>query len=118
MWRYREIQGKPLRVSVSQDAAAAHVSESVARSMAIQLWSSVIEEWRTCEADDFDWKTMQSLGCLVRASKEGAVDSWWPREMHNHREQENHGELAIKAHCEAILCQEWVDRRVRYCWPP
>lgn len=118
MWRYRKIQGKPLRISVIHDEAEAQVSERVARSMAVQFWSSIIEEWRTCDAEDVDWKTLRNLEYLVRASKERGVESWWPRETHSHKEQKDHGELPIKTHCEAILCQEWVNRRVRYHWPP
>lgn len=58
---------------------------------------------------------MQSLDCLGRASKEGTINSWWPREMHDHREQKHHDEFIINAHPETVLGQNWVNCQVWYC---
>lgn len=113
---YKSISGgKPLHISVVQDEAAAEVSENDARSCAIQLWPYFIEDWKTSCESFSDGETMQSLDCMVRASKEGAVDAWWPEEMSFHKGQKQHVGFNIKAHSEAILCQDWVNRRVRYC---
>jgi hypothetical protein len=49
---------------------------------------------------------------LVRASKIGTINSWWPEEMQDHREQKHHNGLTINAHIEAILGQDWVDPHV------
>lgn len=105
--------GKPFHISVVQDEAAARVSESDARSCTIQLWSSLISKWRNGSPFSYHRSTAQNLKCLVSGLRalDGADDSWWPKEMHKHGEQQHRS--WGRAHCEAILCQDWVNRRVR-----
>lgn len=113
---YKSINGgKPLHISVIQDEAAVEVSENDARSCALQLWPYFIGAGETSYGLRYDGDTMQSLDRMVRASKEGAVDTWWPEEMSIHEGQKQHVGFKTKAHSEAILCQDWVNRRVRHC---
>lgn len=113
---YKSINGgKPLHISVIQDEAAVEVSENDARSCAVQLWPYFIEAGKGFEGLWYREETIQSLDRMVRASKEGAIDAWWPEEMSIHKGQKQHVGFRIKAHSEAILCQDWVKRRVRYC---
>lgn len=112
---YRSINGgKPLQIHVIQDEAEVEVSENDARSCAIQLWPFFFAQKYTFVVYDGD--TMRSLKHMVCASKEGAVDSWWPEGMYIHRDQKHHNGIRIKAHSEAILCQDWVNRRVSHCY--
>lgn len=107
------IGGKPLHISVIQDEATAEVSENDARSCAVQLWPYFFGRKKNV---GFNYReTMRSLDRMVCASKQGPVDSWWPKEMSIHRKKEHHNGFRIKAHIEAILCQDWVNRRVRHC---
>lgn len=116
MSNFRSVTGgKPLHISVVQDEAAVQMSENDARSCAIQLWASLIDDWRKSDTISFYSRRAirESWNCLIRAWEERADDSWWPKEMHNHREPQHHS--WGKTHCEAILCQDWVNRRVRNC---
>lgn len=113
---YRSINGgKSLHISVIQDEAAVEVSENDARSCAVQLWPYFIEAGKGFHGLWYNKKTIQTLDRMVRASKEGAIDAWWPEEMSIHKGQKQCVGFRIKAHSEAILCQDWVSRRVSYC---
>lgn len=109
--------GKPVHISVVQDETAVQMSENDARSSAIQVWASLIDDWRRSSImfPCASRAVMRSWDCLIRAWEERSDDSWWLKETHNHREQQNH--TWGTAHCEAILCQDWVNRRVRYRCP-
>lgn len=116
MSNFRSVTGgKPPHISIVQDEAAVQMSENDARSCAIQLWASLIDDWRKSDTVSFYGRRAmrESWNCLIRAWEERADDSWWPKEMHNHGEQQHHS--WGKTHCEAILCQDWVNRRVRNC---
>lgn len=112
MSNFRSVTGgKPPHISIVQDEAAVQMSENDARSCAIQLWASLIDDWRKSDTVSFYGRRAmrESWNCLIRAWEERADDSWWPKEMHNHGEQQHHS--WGKTHCEAILCQDWVNRR-------
>lgn len=114
---YKSINGgKPLHISVVQDEAAVEVPENDARSCAVQLWPYFIEAEEEPYPLYYDEETMRSLDRMVRASKEGAVGTWWPEQMSIYNGQKQHVGSRIKAHSEAILCQDWVNRRVRHCY--
>lgn len=110
MTDFRSVKGvKPFHISVVQDEAAAQMSENDARSCAIQLWASRLDDW--INRYWLPGLVTKSLNCLIDAWGKRADDSWWPKDMHNRGEQ--HYRWG-RAHCEAILCQDWVNRRVRY----
>ncbi|KAI7787108.1 hypothetical protein LA080_001200 [Diaporthe eres] len=104
MGNFRSVTGgKPPHISIAQDEAAVQMSENDARSCAIQLWASLIDDWRKSDTISFYGRRAmrESWNCLIRAWEERADDSWWPKEMHNYEEHQHHS--WGKTHCSAIF---------------